>query len=112
MNLLEMYENSKKEDKKFEEEKSNHEFKKELRRLISAIIQGEESFQTNNDKLIENLDIRVGKKNNKEKNCSNIVTIYSYSWGYGFNKYSFKLNKTNIQKVQNYIDSNKENKEI
>lgn len=100
MNLLEIYENSKQEDEKYKQEKKNYELKKELRKLMSEIVKGTEEFGTNNKDLIKELDI---KKFKKRDNCSSIY--YSpFSTSY---EYSFKINKTNIQKVQKYIDKTK-----
>lgn len=104
MNLLEIYEENKKEKEVFENQKKEHEFKKELKRLISSIIEGRDCFYTNNEELIEKLNIKA------KKETKNNFTINMYDYhGYSLNsfEYVFDLNKTNIQKVQKYIDEEK-----
>lgn len=83
--------------------KNEADFKKELNRLIANIITGEEEFSTNNKTLVDKLDIKY------KKNDSSICGYYGNPFRTHFRgEYMFKLNLTNIKKVQNYI--NKEEK--
>jgi len=93
MDLLKIYENNKKEEEKYESEKKNYELKREFRRLISSVVKGDKKFGTNDSELIEKLNIK------KAKPGSEISSFYRINYSY-----IFELNKTNIQKIQKYID--------
>lgn len=89
------------ENKKIEEQENILERKREIRELISAIVKGEDIFYTNDEELIKEIGIKVSKKDMN----------YNNPWYSPFSingKIKIKLNKTNIQKIQDYI--NKEEK--
>ena len=74
-------------------------FRKELHKLIAAIISDEESFYTDNDELVERLKL-------KTKNVSNIISkATGGNWTYKTFRYKVELNKSNIKKVQKYLDN-------
>lgn len=83
--------------KELEEEK---EFQEELRNIVASIIQGDETYETNSDKLVEELNFKV----KKTKSSNTISLLFGSTWcSYG-KDYTIKLNKTNIKKVQDYIN--------
>ncbi len=83
-------------NKKTKDLQDEVDFKKELNKLIANIITGEKEFFTNSDMLIEKLNIKCKK---------NIFDVSrSFFEFYPLKKYTFKLNKTNIKKIQSYID--------
>lgn len=96
MDLLKIYENVKKQEENEEKTKKEIEKKKELRKLIADIILGKDIFYTNSKELCEALKIQYQKADG-----------YTHC-GYGFlyYYYKFKLNKTNIAKIQKYLKDN------
>lgn len=95
MNLIKIYEDVKKQKEKEEKTIKNIEVEKEIRKLIASIIKGEELFFTNSKELCENLKIKYDN--------SDTYTNFG-SLGFGLYHYRFKLNKTNITKIQKYIE--------
>lgn len=94
IDLLKIVENN----KKIEEQENVLERKREVRKLISVIIKGNEEFYTNDEGLIKEIGIKVSKK---DMNCPMWpIPIDMQNHG----RIRVKLNKTNIQKIQNYID--------
>ena len=79
-------------------EEENIEFKKEIKKLIIAIIDDKEIFKTPNIKLLEEMKIKY--KTGKEL-WFDIDSI-------GLPKYekiaTIKLNKTNIKKINDYLN--------
>lgn len=86
--------------KKIEEQENVLKRKREVRRLISEIIKGNEEFYTYDEGLIKEIGIKVSKK---DMNCP-VWTSLIENRG----RIRIELNKTNIQKIQKYI--NKEEK--
>ena len=100
MNLLEIYEENKKrkeEEKRQDEERA---FNEEIREIECEIILGKEKHYSNNEKVLKTIDIKY-KKN------SNFVyyPIFAIEDRIKLRKYYFEYNKTNIKKIQNYIDN-------
>lgn len=93
IDLLKFVENN----NEIQELKNEVEFKKELNKLISNIITGEENFYTNNEELIDKLDLKF----EKAENYGRWLVINSFSCQ---KDYKVKLTKTNIRKVQDYIN--------
>lgn len=97
INLLEIYE----DNKKIEKEEKELEEKKELRKLISAIVGNEERFSTNNKTLVENL------KKYEVKITKSKYSSYNYTYGFSLcscqKDYNILLSKANIKKIQEYI---------
>ena len=97
INLLEIYE----DNKKIEKEEEELEEKKELRKLISAIISNEERFSTNNKTLVENLkkyEVKITKSKYSSHNYTYGYNLYNYQ-----KDYNILLSKANIKKIQEYI---------
>ena len=96
IDLLKIVENN----KKIEEQENVLERKREVRRLISMIIKGDEEFYTNDEGLIKEIGIKVSKK---DKDCNDYLwTRFIDTQNHG--RIRIRLNKTNIQKIQKYID--------
>jgi hypothetical protein len=95
MDLLKIYEDVKKQKEKEEKTVKEIEVEKELRKLIASIIRGEEHFFTNSKKLCEDLKVKYDNRDT--------FTDFG-SLGFGLYHYRFKLNKTNITKIQKYIE--------
>lgn len=94
MDLIKIYEENKQKEKEAKELKENLELDMATKKLIADIIQGKEDFFTNSKKLLE----EIGLKYEETKNCCN------YGFGFSVYNYCVKLNKTNIRKIQKYID--------
>lgn len=95
MNLLEIFEENKKrkeEEKRQDEERA---FNEEIRNIKSEIILGKEEHQIENKELLKKLGIKYKK---------NKVKVY-YPLNSSWHEYYFEYNKTNIKKIQNYIDN-------
>lgn len=95
MNLLKIYEDVKKQKEKEEKTIKNIEVEKELRKLIASIIRGDEHFFTNSKKLCEDLKVKYDNRDT--------FTDYG-TLGFGLYHCRVKLNKTNISKIQKYIE--------
>jgi recombinational DNA repair ATPase RecF len=81
-------------NKEIEELKKDAEMREELNNLVAAIIKGEKIYYTDSKKLIDTLKINAKKE-----------TYNKYSmWGISKEDYAIKLNKTNIEKVNKYIN--------
>lgn len=104
VNLMDFYEHNQQIDR----EQSLIDEKKELRKILAHIITGEESCRINNINLIEKIGIKLSKS---DKEYDLPFFIYSgikkNSGSYGC--YHIKLNKTNIKKIQDYIDKEENN---
>lgn len=96
MDLLKIYENVKKQEENEEKTKKEIEKKKEIRKLIADIILGKDIFYTNSKELCEALKIQYQKTDG----CTHS------SYGFLYYYYRFKLNKTNIAKIQKYLKDN------
>jgi len=92
VDLLEINENSRIKNEQLNENFKAQEFKNELYELIAAIMKGDKDFATNSKLLITKLNIKAN-----HTDIHNLMFM-------GLKEYSFKLNKTNIKKVQKYID--------
>lgn len=88
IDLLSIYENN----KQIENQEKELKKEKELMELITYIIQGKETFLTNSKELLE----EIGLKYKKAKDFIYVPFMRG--------QYEVKLDKTNIKKVQNYID--------
>lgn len=81
-------------NKEIEELKEDAEMREELNNLVASIIKGEKTYYTDSKKLIETLKINAKKE-----------TYNKYSmWVSPREGYAIKLNKTNIEKVNKYIN--------
>lgn len=99
MNLLELNKQIKEKisnKEKIDKELENY---KEIKRIIFEISIGSEKYSTNNKELFDEIGIKLKTKS----------TSMHFSWYKQEQKYEFKLNKTNIAKIQKYID--RENKD-
>lgn len=96
MDLLKIYENIKKQEENEEKTKKEIEKKKEIRKLIADIILGKDIFYTNSKELCKDLGIKY------DTNGRQCPSGFFYSYYY----YRFKLNKTNIAKIQKYLKDN------
>ena len=76
------------------------EFRRELHKLIASIFNDEEYFFTKSDELVERTNVKV------EKRTGNIISKETdFRWNINPYKYSIKLTKSNIKKVQKYLDN-------
>lgn len=90
MDLVKIYETVKKQEKSEELIIKEIRQKQELRNIIADIVLCKEIFYTNDKELCETLGVKYDKNNSYLGLCS-----YSYK---------FKLNKSNITKIQKYIN--------
>lgn len=90
IDLLSIYEKNQEIKKQVEEIKE----KKELNELIGCILNGEETFTTDIKELLEKIGLKY--KKNESYLCYSPFTKNGL--------YEIKLNKTNIKKIQEYID--------
>lgn len=85
-------------NKKLNEAQDKLELIKELRVLLSTIVKGDDEFLTNNETLIKKIGLKY--KNNE--------TLYVPTFsGYDarlYSRYKVELSKSNIKKVQSYLD--------
>lgn len=86
-------------NKEIEELKEDAEMRTELNNLVAAIIKGEKTYYTDSKKLIDTLKINAKKE---------IYNRYSM-WVSTKEGYAIKLNKTNIKKINNYINKGEKN---
>lgn len=107
IDLLKIFENN----KKIDEERAKIKQKEELNKIIAAIIENEDYYYCNDKELIEKIGIKI--KNKERQNLYN----YNYTYNYVVNgitchtnedSFKIELNKTNIKKIQNYIDKGEE----
>lgn len=94
MDLVKIYEENKQKEKEAKEFKETLEVEQATKKLIADIIQGKEDFYTNSKRLLE----EIGLKYEETKNICN------YGFSFGIYNYCVKLNKSNIRKIQKYID--------
>lgn len=86
-------------NKEIEELKEDAEMRTELNNLVAAIIKGEKEYFTDSEKLIKELEIKTKKE--EYHKYSMLISTYS--------GYKIKLNKTNIEKINNYINKGDKN---
>ena len=103
MNLLEINEEAKRLNKNIEngkdEIRKQEYFKNDLITLITAIINGDEEVSIRSKTTYEMLKLKSVKK----KRCSDIEA-YFMNEPIEIARYDVKLTKTNIEKIQNYIN--------
>lgn len=86
-------------NKEIEELKEDAEMRTELNNLVAEIIKGEKEYFTDSEKLIKELGIKTKKEE-----------YHKYGMWCGiYSGYKIKLNKTNIEKVNNYINKGEKN---
>lgn len=102
MNLLELSKEIK--EKKSNKQKIEKELEdyKEIKKVIYEISIGEEKHITNNKELFNAMSIKLTDVKKVSTFC------YPFYHNEVFN-YEFKLNETNITKIQKYIDKGKSN---
>lgn len=83
-------------NKELEIVEENIDVKKELRKLLIAIIEDKKAFTTHNKKLLDVLNLPY--KTQKYTNYGYYITS-RYD-----EEYKVELNKKNIKKIQNYLD--------
>lgn len=107
IDLLKIFENN----KKIDEERAKIKQKEELNKIIAAIIKNDDYYYCDDKELIEKIGIKI--KNKKRPN----PYVYNYTYNYVVNgitchtnedSFKIELNKTNIKKIQNYIDKGEE----
>lgn len=91
--LIELYESVKEQIKKEEEMKEKCREKEAIREILADIVRGKKYHYSNNKKLLNKLKIHYTKEQGGGVFCCC--------------GYRFKLSKTNITKIQKYIDENK-----
>jgi len=95
MNLLEIFEENKKRIEEEQRQDDERAFNKEIREMKSEIILGKEEHESNNKELLDKLGIKYKK---------NKTIVYYSPFNYSSNKYYFEYNKTNVKKIQKYLD--------
>ena len=93
MDLLKKYEEIRKETKEIENLKDEKDFKLEINELVKSILDGEERFFTTKKEFLKKLNIKKYKSARKIHN-----------FGYAYEGYSFKITKTLIKKVEEYLE--------
>jgi len=93
MELLKMYKEIKQKEEEYEKIEENRQFEYELRRLVSAIIIGEEYILTSNEKLFTEL----GEKHKKEKTMD--FGMFSHRSGW-----KLKITEKLVKKVEEYLN--------
>lgn len=96
MDLLKIYEDNKKQKEELENQEEEIKFKRTLQSVLASIVAGNETYKTEYKEFIDKLNIKYKK-------------ITTQCWGGENLKYEFNLNKTNIQKIQKYIDKENAN---
>lgn len=96
MNLLKIYEQNEKNKNELKTVENKLKLEKEINRLIASVIEGNTEFGTNNEDIFEELGIKKCKRRESEYHCFNPFNPYR--------EFYIKINKTNIKKIQNYID--------
>ena len=94
MDLLKIYEKNKELEKKQNDLRS----KEEIKDIVCSIIKGDETYKVNNKtkKILKEIGIKAYNRN--------------FQGLFGMiNEEYIKLNKTNIQKIQKYIDKENAN---
>lgn len=105
MNLLKINEDVKRLNKTIEKEKeyirNQESFKKDLLILVSGIASGDEKVSISNDLTYKTLGLKNVKKNKYSG-------IHAYCMGdvIWSARYEVVLTKSNIRKIDNYIDNN------
>ena len=93
MELLKMYKEIKQKEEEYKKIEENRQFEYELRRLVSAIIRGEEYILTDCEKLFTEL----GEKHKKEKEID--FEMFGHRTGY-----KLKITEKLVKKVENYMN--------
>lgn len=99
MDLLKIYNENQEREKEFKKQKEKYELQKEINGFVVDIIRNEPEFYSNNKKVFEELGIKYKRKK------MNYISIGRYG------NYYAPINKTNIKKLNDYINkrSNDEN---
>lgn len=106
IDLLKIYEQNKIDKEKQREVQNNIKERQEINRIISSIIDGDEEYESSDDKLIKKIGIKYKKTTHKRPK-----TMVGFGWEKqqyeSYDIYRFKLNKQNILLIQKYIENNK-----
>lgn len=106
IDLLKIYEQNKIDKEKQREIQNNINERQEINRIISSIIDGDEEYESFDEKLIKKIGIKYKKTTHKRPK-----TITGFVWkepqNEYYNMYNFKLNKQNVLLIQKYIKNNK-----
>lgn len=106
IDLLKIYEQNKIDKEKQREVQNNIKERQEINRIISSIIDGDEEYESSDDKLIKKIGIKYKKTTHKRPK-----TTVGFGWKKqqyeSYDIYRFKLNKQNILLIQKYIENNK-----
>ena len=97
MNLLEIFEENQKRIEEENQQDSERKLNKEIREIKAEIIEGEIIHYTDNKEIFNMLDIKC-----KKNFTSCVAPIFFDTKSY--RKYYFDYNRTNIKKIQKYID--------
>ena len=90
--LFKIYETIQEQIKNEDETKKEIEEQEELRTILSSIIEGKKEYYTNNKGLLEKIGIKYKKRENG-----------TITWKIGWKGYYFKFNKTNLNKIEQYL---------
>lgn len=94
MDLVKIYEDNKQKEKEAKELKESLELETATKKLIADIIMGKDQYYTNCERLLK----EIGLKYEETKTACN------FGFSFGLYNYATKLNKSNIKKIQKYID--------
>lgn len=94
MNLLEIFEENNKRKEEEERQDKERAFGEEIREIKSEIILGKKEHHSNNKELLEKLKIKFKHHEN----------LYYYYYKVERYDYYFEYNKTNVKKIQEYLD--------
>lgn len=97
MDLIKIYEANKKEREKEKQQNTKIEINRGIKEFLSAVIKGNEYFYTSNKELLKKLNLSYKKRER------GYVTFGSI----GICDYQVKINKTNVEKVQQYLNKQK-----
>lgn len=96
MDLLEKYEEAKKDKEKLEKQEEKISIRRDIANIVSDIIKGGEKTVVSNKKTAELLGIKL-----KEKNIKN-MGFHGYYWGEP--KYDLEITKKLIKNVEKYLE--------
>lgn len=102
MDLLKIYNENQKREKEFKKQKEEYALQKDINGFVVDIIRNEPEFYSNNKKAFEELGIKYKRK---KKDYIRIGECFRCG------DYYAPINKTNIKKLNDYINkrSNNEN---
>lgn len=88
-----------KQNKEIIKEQNEINFKKELRGLLSSIMEDRDEFYTYSELLVKRLNLKTTV-------CKKFNLVYSVPFGrpYRQGKYKIKLTQANIKLIQEYLD--------